>query len=680
MPNPFHAQIEKAMSNANLQYALDDNYSRRLNVRLQSYISLPEDVRAMRQRLHDVRSQTIENLQQYLEQFIQAATANGFHVYRAANASEARRIVTDIAHANHVRLVAKSKTMVGEEIDINAALEEAGIEVVETDLGEYIVQIRGERPAHIITPAVHLRRGDVGQTFHEKLGIPYTEDVPTLTAAARDRLRQVFLQGDMGITGVNFGVAENGLLCILTNEGNGRLVSTLPPVCVALMGIERLVPTMDDLASALYLLPRSATGQKLTVYANLIRSARMAEDADGPRERHLVLVDNGRSNIRSSPLQDSLMCVRCGACLNICPAFRELSGHAYVSAQGDPTPYTGPIGSVLSPALFGYSDFGHLARACSLCGACKEACPVDIDLPTMLLRVRAGKLEKDPVVFKASNAPSYLKFGLTLFTWMATSTIRFRSAQRLVGLFSRMYGLIAEWIHLPAFTRWGFSKDFPLPAPQSFSDQWRSFSGSKAQQPLISKIDSVQDKNEAPKTASPLDIPLTEWFGQELMRNGGVFIPCTIDSISEQVLILLHQEGLDALQAWGDPEFPKGLLETLRSHGIQITGSADPNLIGGLTGALGGIAESGTLVLTSGVERPLTASLLTRVHLAILRASTITPRLPQALQWRELIQTSSTVLISGPSRTADIEMTMTIGMHGPGKLYVFCLQDEEGEN
>ena len=274
--------------------------------------------------------------------------------------------------------------MVSEEIELNHALEKEGIEVIETDLGEYIVQLRHERPSHIITPAVHLRKEQVGELFHEKLGIPYTVDIPTLTATARKVMREVFLTADIGLSGVNFGVAETGGMCVVTNEGNARMVTTLPPVHIALMGMERLVPNLDDLALMLSLLPRSATGQKLTVYTQLLHKP----FAD--QQRHIILLDNGRTRLRNSPLKESLYCIRCGACLNACPVFRELSGHAYIGSDLSIAPYPGPIGSVISPGLLG-ENYVQLAQASSLCGACKEVCPVDIDLPKLLTRVRAGQ-------------------------------------------------------------------------------------------------------------------------------------------------------------------------------------------------------------------------------------------------------------------------------------------------
>ena len=380
----FRARIRTSLANPTLQLALDANAERRVNGRIRAWESLP-NWRERRQQAHAIRAEVIEHLEEYLAPFINKAKENGIMVHRAKDAAEAIQTILKITEssfpgrldkidANHQTplLVAKSKSMVTEEVNLNHALEAEGIRVVETDLGEYIVQLRGERPAHIITPAVHLRRDDVGRLFHEKLGIPYTEDIPTLTNTARKVLRDVFLNADIGISGVNFGVAETGTLCVVSNEGNARMVTTLPPLHIALMGMERLVRNLDDLAIMLSLLPRSATGQKLSVYTQLVHSPFPGQ------QRHLILLDNGRSRLRNSPLKESLYCIRCGSCLNACPVFREIGGHAYHST------YSGPIGSVISAGFFG-SDFVPLAQASSLCGACKDACPVDIDLPKLFL-------------------------------------------------------------------------------------------------------------------------------------------------------------------------------------------------------------------------------------------------------------------------------------------------------
>lgn len=667
--SPFRQKICQALADPTLQLALDNNADRRNAARRTVYQSLPEDLQAMRQKAHAVRAKVIANLDRYLEEFIANAQRNGFIVHRAKTAAQAVQIVLEIARDHQAKRIAKSKSMVSEEIELNPALQQAGLEVIETDLGEYIVQLRQEHPAHIITPAVHLTRQQVGELFHEKLGIPLTSDVPTLTATARHVLREIFLTADIGLSGVNFGVVENGYLCLLTNEGNGRMVTTLPAVHIALMGIERLVPTLDDLALMLYLLPRSATGQKLTVYTSLIGAPGLADE--GCRERHLVLLDNGRLALKDSPLQEALYCIRCGACFNACPVFREIGGHGYIGASGKHTPYGGPIGSILSPALFGASEFGHLARASSLCGACREACPVDIDLPKLLLRVRAGKLNVEPQSSQVrSNAPWYLKMGMRLFALVATAATLFYLSQRAVGLASRLFSPDRAWLSLPAFTGWGYSKDFPKPAPKPFRAVWAEAQPSSS--PFIPS-NEVQAEQPSSSASSSLPSSLVEWFAQELEALGGKFIPCTTAELGQKVLAFLQQHQITRLQTWHPRYLPVGLLEFLEQNGVTLTSQADPHAAAGLSGAECAIAESGTLVLPADEHRPSTASLLPEIHLAILHAKDILPRLPEALKRLETVKAPLTVLISGPSRTADIEMTLTIGVHGPKEVVVFCL-------
>lgn len=681
----FKDQIRAALANPGLQTALDNNTVRREQARLSAYQSLPEDIQVLRQRARAVRSRVIANLDQYLEQFCERATANGMIIHHAADASEAVQIVLEIARQRGARLVAKAKSMLSEEIHLNPALEAEGIQVVETDLGEYIVQLRGEPPAHIITPAVHLRAADVGRTFEEKLNLPFTEDVPTMTAAAREKLRQVFLNADIGITGVNFAVAETGGVSVVTNEGNGRMVMTLPPVHIALLGIERLVPTLDDLALMLYLLPRSATGQKLSVYVSLAHRPAPRGRADslsveGPQERHVILVDNGRRRISQSPLAEALYCIRCGTCLNMCPVFREIGGHAYVDIHGKSSPYPGPIGSVLSPALFGQGEYGHLARASSLCGACKESCPVDIDLPKLLLRIRAGMTnqpQKDVAAGKATpNAPGYLKWGLRFFTWIAVSPWLFAAAQRLAGIFSRLIAPSEPWIRLPARTGWGYSKDFPRPALKPFRDHWNVRQTPPVNEPAATK-DLPHEENRSVRYDHS-EIPdgaVVDRFRDELEALGGQWIQCQQAELGKLLLDFLRDEKVVRIQAWGARELPPGLLETLEAGGIHVQHQYDPEIRMGLTGADSAIAESGTLILTEAPERPLTASLVPETHLAVLPASKIKKRLPEALASPTISQAGAATLISGPSRTADIEMTLTVGMHGPRRVIVFCLTD-----
>ena len=677
MVDTFHKHIRASLANENLQIALDANADRRIAAREQGLKSLPEDWKILRQRAHDVRLKTINNLDKYLEQFIDRAEVNGMIVHRAANARQAVKIVLDIAREKQAKLIAKSKTMVSEEIGLNHSLEAAGYKVVETDLGEFIIQLREEPPAHIITPAVHLRKEDVGATFRDKLGIPYTEDIPKMTAAAREYLRHTFFEADIGLSGVNFGVADSGMLCMVTNEGNGRMVTTLPEVHIALMGIERLVPKMEDLALMLELLPRSATGQKITVYTNLINAPRKSNEPDGAEERHIILVDNGRQAMRESPLAEALLCIRCGACLNACPVFAEIGGHAYVNDNGVSSTYPGPIGSIVSPGLFGQHEFGHLARASTLCGACKDACPVDIDLPKLLLRVRAGgaTIHKKNIERKV---PWQVNLSLRFYTWMAAEADRFTLALKLAGLLSRILAPRSGWLRLPSFTGWGYSKDLPRPAQRPFRERWAS-GFDQGPNPM-----EIHDGNEivdhSSTGVSTGDLPdgedLIQRFAEELVSLSGEFTLCSSTDLAQLIFDELQDLGISSVLSWDKNVLPPGLIDSLESKGIAVSEKLDPTIKAGISGAEAGIAETGTLLLPSGKGRPQYVSLTPEVHFAVLRASDIVQNLTQALLLPVVDQASAISLISGPSRTADIEMTLTLGVHGPRKVHVFCLDRE----
>ncbi len=677
---PFRNRIRRALENEVLQLALDANAERRRNSRQTAFVSLP-DFEERRARDHAVKADVVAHLDDYLAQFIANAGKNGLIVHRAADADQAVQIVLEIVRESTQRtqrdstqrdtkesfvnlrgekiLVAKSKSMVSEEINLNHALEAAGCRVVETDLGEYIVQLRGERPAHIITPAVHLRRQEVGQLFAEKLGIPYTEDIPTLTNTARKVLREVFLTADIGLSGVNFGVAETGSLCLVTNEGNGRMVTTLPPVHIALMGIERLVPTLDDLALFLSLLARSATGQKLSVYTSLIH-------APLPHQtRHLILLDNGRSALRASPLAEALYCIRCGACLNACPVFRELGGHAYGSI------YPGPIGSVISSALV-EPQFDYLAQASSLCGACREVCPVDIDLPRLLLRVRAGQAPRRasaPEKKEGAGLPPVVRLGLRLFRLVASTPRLFAVFQTLGGLLSRLYSPRRAYMRLPAFTGWGYSKDFPRLAARPFRARWRTKngileSGTSGNGEMANG--TVGNGTSLPPTHLP-PADLLSRFSEELAALGG-----TVQRVSEKDL----PAALTAfLRARGAERVAVDEFAARYVTDLPVCREPDPGLRFGVTGALCGIAETGSLLLLHGAGETLTASLTTEVHVALLRASDVLPTVAEALRRPEVRAAAAGVIVTGPSRTADIEMALTIGVHGPGELHVFVIDD-----
>jgi L-lactate dehydrogenase complex protein LldF len=655
----FRARIRKSLADRNLQSALDGNAERRTVGRLKAFSTVP-DFQERRQRAHAIKADVVAHLDEYLSRFITKVTRNGIRVHRAADAQEAIRIFLQIAREHDAKLVAKSKSMVSEEINFNHALEAAGLQVVETDLGEYIVQLRGERPSHILTPAVHLTRAQVGQLFHEKLGTPYTEDIPEMVATARRVLRQVFLTADIGVSGANFGVAETGTICLVTNEGNGRMVTSLPKVHVALMGIERLVPTLDDLALFLSLLPRSGTGQKLSAYTSLIHSPKRFEDLDGPQERHLILVDNGRSAMRNSPLVEALSCIRCGACLNACPVFREIGGHAYVGLDGSIAPYPGPIGSVVSPALFGCENFGQLAQASSLCGACKEACPVDINLPELLLRIRAGESATGPKQVEAVGIPTPVKLGLQAYRFAAGSPIVFSIGQRLGGLLSHIYSPRKKYLRIPAWTGWGYSKDFPRFSISPFRARWKKMK----QEVLQGMIENQFPETLLEPVTLPV-VPLAIRFAEELTAIGGKVYRLPEKDVIPKLAKLLRERGIERVAVDDIGEKYISEFESVRGP--------DPTVWAGLTGALLGIAESGSLMLVSGEGRPLTASLLPDIHIAILRESDLVPTLLDALRRPEIRSASAGVIITGPSRTGDIEMTLSIGVHGPKEVHVFLI-------
>lgn len=459
VPNvSFYERVEDALANDYQRGAFDRASARFTSLRRSALDALPgaEDIR---DQARLIRAHTLSRLDEYLTQFAAAVEAAGGHVHWAADADSAQRIIVEIARAGGVQTVVKSKSMVTEEIHLNHALEAAGIRAVESDLGEYIIQLAGETPSHIITPVIHKTKEQCGEILHEKTGIPLTDVPAEMTAAVREQMRRVFMTAEMGVSGANFGVAETGTVCIVTNEGNGRMTTTLPRIHVAVMGIERLVPSLDDLAIVLQVLARSATGQALTVYTNLMTGPRRPGEPDGPDEMHVVLVDNGRSRVLGTQMAEILYCIRCGACLNACPVYREIGGHAYGSV------YPGPVGAVLTPALGGVENWSELPHASSLCGACKEVCPVRIDIPRMLLELRH---EAD----EAGKSPAWAAIGLSGFGVAATRPTLFRGALRVAAAGSRLIDKDG-WIgRLPGpLAGWTDSRDFPALAAKPFSEQ-----------------------------------------------------------------------------------------------------------------------------------------------------------------------------------------------------------------
>jgi L-lactate dehydrogenase complex protein LldF len=449
-----------ALQDAQLQSALA-RLAETLGARnKQAWAALPESD-LLRARARAIKDATLADLDVHLQRLEASVLGRGGHVHYAADAADATAMITELV-LRHGRKAVKSKSMTSEEIHLNQALEAAGIEVVETDFGEYIIQLAGHRPSHLVAPALHLRIEEVAQILSRHAGESLPAEAPVLTQYARRTLRQHFATADVGITGVNFAVAETGTIVLVTNEGNGRLTTALPRVHIAVMGMEKVVPTLADLAVFLKVLSRAATGQKLSVYTSWITGPRRPGELDGPEEFHLIVLDNGRSRILAGPLRESLFCIRCGACLNACPVYRTIGGHAYGGV------YAGPIGAVLTPLYDGLAVHPHLPHASSLCGACQAACPVKIAIPQMLIQLRSmqhaepghgGAAER--LVYRAWAWMLRRPWLYRLGTWLASRTLGrlFRS-----GWMRRLPGALHGWTQ---------SRDFPAPARRRFVDWWR---------------------------------------------------------------------------------------------------------------------------------------------------------------------------------------------------------------
>jgi L-lactate dehydrogenase complex protein LldF len=449
----------QALTNEPLQAALVRLTSTLLAGNRRGYAALA-DSSALRDHAKRIKEHTLAHLDRYLEQLEASVHKLGGHVHWAATAEDARRTVVDIARQAQCRRAVKSKSMTSEEIHLNPALEAAGIEVNETDFGEYIIQVAGERPSHLVAPAVHHTRESVARVLSQHLGEQLPDDPKTLALTGRRVLRQKFFDADLGISGANFAVAETGTIVLITNEGNGRLTTTCPRVHVAVMGIEKVIPRWQDLPVFLKLLARAATGQTLSVYTTMITGPRRPGETDGPEEFHLVLLDNGRTKILATPFRESLQCIRCGACLNACPVYRRIGGHAYGGV------YSGPIGSILTPLYDSVSANAQLPHASSLCGACQAACPVKINIPHMLIGLRELQHHHKPNRWEA--LAYRLWAGVLQRPWL------YRLALRCARLALRPFARDGWLRRLPGpGGGWTGARDFPAPARRSFRDRWK---------------------------------------------------------------------------------------------------------------------------------------------------------------------------------------------------------------
>ncbi len=460
-PFDFDTASTAAAHNEPLKRTLNTAVMRQYTGRQQRMTDLP-DPDAIRTLAGDIKQHTLDYLDYYLDQLVTNVERNGGHVYFASNGAEAKQIILDIAAKNRATRVIKSKSMVSEEVELAQAMELAGMDVVETDLGEFIVQISHDKPSHLVAPIVHLNKAQVAKMFADYFGTPYNDDPKALTMQARDYLRDKFRKADFGITGGNFLVAESGLVACVENEGNQRQSVTTPRILVSLVGIEKVIPRMSDLAVMIKLLSRSATGQPITIYNNIFGGPRSAGEKDGPEEFHLVLIDNGRTEIlQSEEYRETLRCIRCGACLNACPIYRKIGGHAYGSV------YPGPIGALITPLFQGLGNYKDLPQASSLCGACYEACPVKINIPKHLINLRRD------IVNTHLNGPFERAF-YRFWAWTMTSRVMYYVMTQLQKFDLRRRAVHSGWVRkLPLFgSGWTQVRDMPAPARRTFHQQW----------------------------------------------------------------------------------------------------------------------------------------------------------------------------------------------------------------
>ena len=460
----FKANAHKALHDPQLQEAMAQLRIGFTKKRADAAAKLPE-FEDLRDSARDIKNHTLAHLDLYLEAYEKKVTDAGGFVHFARTSAEANAIVLDICQKAGAKTVTKGKSMISEEMALNETLEQAGIRPVETDLGEYIIQLRGEIPSHIIGPAVHLTKAQVEADFrrlHTHLDAGRDLEQPTqLLTEARTILREQFLAADIGITGANFLIAETGTSIIVTNEGNGDLTQTLPKTHIVLASIEKIVPTLDDAAQLLRVLARSATGQEMSVYTTFSTGPRRAADVDGPENYHVIILDNGRSAMLGGEFEDMLRCIRCGACMNHCPVYHAVGGHAYGWV------YPGPMGAVLTPSLIGVEKGGQLPNASTFCGRCEQVCPVRIPLPRMMRNWREREFERH-------LTPSVQRYGIAFWAFFAQRPALYRFA---TGIAMKAMSLAArgrgKFKRLPGASGWTDSRDFPAPQGETFQAQWK---------------------------------------------------------------------------------------------------------------------------------------------------------------------------------------------------------------
>lgn len=689
----FRDRSRLAIQNTNLQRALRNATTRFLKSCAEAVAEIPQ-WEAMREQASQIKEETLARLDEVLEEFTRNATRAGAKVVRVKNSEEALDYVSSIVHRIGAKLAVKGKSMASEEIGLNDFLAEHGVRALETDLGEYIVQLAREMPSHIIAPAIHKSRRDVQELFQEVLGEGKDAGINELTLIARRRLRSMFLEADLGFSGANFLVADTGSIVLVENEGNIRFSTSLPRVHVAIVGMEKIVPRERDLGIFLPLLIRSATGQKMSSYVSVITGPRQSQDPDGPEELHVLLLDNGRRKILEDPrLRPTLKCIRCAACLNTCPVYQSTGGHAYA------TVYSGPIGAVLTPQLRGMRRSGDLAFASSLCGACGDICPVKVPLPHLLLELRADAARKSATVVTTPAKKRAFKLWAT-----AMCSPRVYSIASRVARAALKRPLLLRRV-APTFDSWASVRGAIDPPPRSFRELWKEFpeaSLASNHRPQIQAApasksggspvtafseESIEEAVRSAADAVSQRRTLVDRFLAELEHAGGAgYRVSNSDELGAALDRIVGEEAPQhVLIARSASDFLAGLADRVKQKGCQPLEAecwddafaTAANARAGITAAFAAIADSGSLLLRHGAGEPRSFSLLPEHHIALVHASQIVASLPQAID--RVIQSGSFgaracwTFITGPSRTGDIELTLTIGVHGPKRVSVIVV-------